>query len=157
MFHFNHNSCGFYVIGFETRIGTVDVKSSAVHFYVERTEDGYGKDGQKITFLKEVFNVGGGFDWKNQFFRAPYNGTYFFSVSGSKDSSYFNTRADIHVKVNNEFIGEAISSSSTTYGGLSYQFIKKLKTDDTIELFMYSGKSYLLYFTGSMLDEDLII
>jgi len=53
----------FNVIGFETRIDIVDVKSSAVHFYVERTESGYGEDGQKITFLKEVLNVGGGFDW----------------------------------------------------------------------------------------------
>ena len=147
----------FYVIGFETRIGIVDVKSSAVHFNVERTENSYGEDGQKITFLKEVLNVGGGFDWQNQFFRAPYNGTYFFSVSGSKDEFTFNTRTNIHVKLNDEFIGEALSSSTTNYGGFSYQFIKKLKTNDRIELFMEHGKSYLLYFTGSMLDEDLII
>ena len=133
------------------------MKSSAVHFYVERTENSYGEDGQKITFLKEVLNVGGGFDWQNQFFRAPYNGTYFFSVSGSKDEFTFNTRANIHVKLNDEFIGEALSSSNTNYGGFSYQFIKKLKTNDRIELFMEHGKSYLLYFTGSMLDEDLII
>jgi len=102
-------------------------------------------------------NVGGGFDWQNQLFRAPYNGTYFFSVSGSKDEFTFNTRANIHVKLNDEFIGEALSSSNTNYGGFSNQFIKKLKTNDRIELFMEHGKSYLLYFTGSMLDEDLII
>ena len=110
------------------------MKSSAVYFYVERTEDGYGEDDQKITFLKEVFNVGGGFDWNNQLFRAPYSGIYFFSVSGSKENGYHANRANIGVKVNNVVIGEALSSANTEWGGFSHQFSKRLNANDTVEL-----------------------
>ncbi len=133
------------------------MKSSAVYFYVERAEDGYGEDDQKITFLKEVINVGGGFDWKNQLFRAPYSGVYFFSISGSKYNGFLSTRANIIVKVNNEVIGQALSSGSTQWGGFSHQFSKRLNANDTVELIMKWGKIYLLYFTGFMLEEDLTI
>jgi len=124
---------------------------------VERREDDYGELDQKITFLKQVLNVGGGFDWENQLFRAPYNGTYFFSISGSKGQYKSHNRANIAVKLNSEEIGQALSSAWTGYGGFSYQFTKKLKANDKIELFMLWGKTYLLYFTGIMLDEDLTI
>lgn len=133
------------------------MKSSAVYFYVERTDNGYGEENQKITFLKEVFNVGGGFDWNNQLFRAPYSGIYFFSISGSKDDNSYSTRANMAVKVNNEIVGQALSSGTTQYGGFSHQFSKKLSANDTVELVMQWGKTYLLYFTGFMLEEDLTI
>ena len=133
------------------------MKSSAVYFYVERSEEGYGEDGQKITFLKEVFNVGGGFDWNNQLFRAPYSGIYFFSVSGSKENGYHANRANIGVKVNNVVIGEALSSGTNQWGSFSYQFTKRLNSNDKVELVMQWGKTYLLYFTGFMLEEDLTI
>jgi len=104
-----------------------------------------------------VSNVGGGFDWDNQLFRAPYSGTYFFSISGSKEEALFSNRANLAVKVNSEVVGEALSSGSTQWGGFSYQFSKKLNANDTVELAMQWGKTYLLYFTGHMLDEDLTI
>lgn len=102
-----------------------------------------------------MLNVGGGFDWNNQLFRAPYSGTYFFSLSGSKDGGSFSTRANMAVKVNDETVGEALSSEGTQWGGFSYQFSKKLNVNDTVELVMQWGKTYLLYFSGFMLDEDL--
>ena len=138
----------------------MDVKSSPVYFHVEGIkENNFNEGGRlKVTFRKLILNVGGGFDWKNQFFRAPYTGTYSFSISGSKDSSSFTTRANVAVRLNfGEIIGEALSSSSTQNGGLAFQFIRKLKANDTIELAMHFGTAYLLYFTGFLLDENLTI
>lgn len=127
-----------------------------MHFYVERREDnGYGVDNSKITFSNEVFNVGGGFDWMNQVFRAPFAGTYFFSITGSKEVRTDTERANVAVKLNNKSIGEALSSGGTMFGGFSYQFTLKLVAQDIIELEMLHGQIYLLYFTGSMLDQDL--
>ena len=95
---------------------------------------------------------------KSHLFRAPYSGIYFFSISGSKqENSFFSTRANIGVKVNGEVIGEALSSGNTQWGGFSHQFSTRLKSNDTVELIMQWGKTYLLYFTGFMLEEDLTI
>ncbi len=146
---------------FETRIGVVDVKSSTVHFYVNRGgEDGYGpKEGQKITFNQKFLNIGGFFDWKNQWFLIPFNGTYFFSISGSKDSAQSGSsqKTEIGLMVNGKGIGSALSSISTSFGGFSYQASVKLNAGDKIELLMYFGKTICLHFTGFMLDEDLSI
>jgi len=138
------------------------VKSSPVHFYVsafyvkrQYNAKGYGEEDSRITFLNELFNVGDGFDWKNQIFRAPFNGIYLFSISGSKE--FDSEIANIDVKLNNEVIGKALSSQETKFGSFSYQFTLKLVANDTIELVMQSGKIDLLYFTGSMLDQDLTI
>lgn len=138
----------------------MDVKSTPVYFHVEGIKDDSYKEGErlKITFRNQILNVGGGFDWKNQFFRAPYTGTYSFSVSGAKDTSTYNTRANVAVRLNfGEIIGEALSSSWTQHGGFALQFTRKLKVNDTIELAMHFGKAYLLYFTGFLLDENLTI
>ena len=78
-------------------------------------------------------NEGNGFDWENQYFRAPHSGTYFFSISGSK---CFNTneRVSIAVILNGITIGEAKSSERTLYGSFSYQLSMKLNANDKIEL-----------------------
>jgi len=133
------------------------VKSSPVHFYVKRQDNvgGYGEEDSRITFLNQLFNVGDGFDWKNQIFRAPFIGIYLFSISGLKE--FDSAIANIDVKLNNEVIGKALSSHETQFGGFSYQFTVKLVVNDTIELVMRAGKIDILYFTGSMLDQDLTI
>ena len=141
----------------ETRIGVVDVKSSPVHFNVKRQDNfgGYGEEDSRITFSNKLLNVGDGFDWNNQIFRAPFNGIYLFSISGSKE--YDSPIANIDVKLNNEVIGKALSSQETRFGSFSYHFTWKLVAYDTIELVMGAGQVRLLYFTGSMLDQDLTI
>ena len=144
-----------------TRIGVVDVKSSPVQFSVEITDD-YGDEGEKIKFKKQVLNIGDGFDWKNQWFRAPYPGTYFFALSGSKinhpkPGDEFHDKLNIGVMVNGQPFAEAISSEKTLFGSLSYQVSLKLNAGDKIELVMYYGKSLFLHFTGWLLDQNLSI
>jgi len=126
-----------------------------VHFHVERTTE-YGIDGQRIPFERQHLNLGNGYDWANQWFVAPYQGTYFFSISGSKPGALFKgTRASIVVKLNGKSIGEALSSGDTIFGGFAYQFSRKLNANDKVELVMqFGGKVYLLYYTGWLVDQD---
>ena len=141
----------------ETRIGIIDVKSSYVQFGVQ-SYDYNAKEGQKITFNVEDLNVGNGFKWNNHWFEAPFSGTYFFSISGTKSSSYKTMRACIDVKINNNiFGGPAVSSDYTSFGGFSYQFTKNLNAGDKVELTLKYGQIYFLQFTGWMLDENLAL
>ena len=133
------------------------MKSYPVHFSVERGFQDYGVQGENIIFDKEIVNIGNGFDWKNQWFVAPYPGTYFFSISGTKDWTTKDIRASVRLKLNGEVISEAVSSDSTRFGGFSSQLSRKLKANDKIEVSMFSGKFYLLYFTGWLQEEDLNI
>ena len=140
----------------ETVIGVASVITSQVQFHVES----YGfntKEGQAISYDNRFLNVGDGFIGNNQWFEAPYSGTYFFSISGTKGQSYKKMRACIDVKINNNVFGSAISSDYTNFGGFSYQFTKKLNAGDKIELFMKFGDVYILAFTGWMLDENLAL
>ncbi len=109
-----------------------------------------------IKFRDQVLNEGNGFDWDNQWFRAPYPGTYFFSVSGAKD--YHETaRVSIFVLLNGKDIGEAMSSRNTYYGSFSYQLSVKLNANDKIELELNCGTVFFIHFTGWMVEQDLLI
>ncbi len=77
-----------------------------------------------VTFRDLVLNEGNGYDWDNQLFRAPYPGTYFFSISGSKDY-YDSARVSMFVLLNGKDVGEALSSRNTYYGSFSYQLSLK--------------------------------
>ena len=57
--------------------------------------------------------------------------------------------------VNGQEIGEVLSSENTLYGSVAYQFSVKLNASDKVELIMYNGKVFALYFTGWMVDEEL--
>ncbi len=146
--------------GMETKIGAVDIKSSSVHFSVSIKNE-YGNNNEKIKFQNEVLNIGGGYDWENQWFRAPYNGTYFFSLSGSKNSPppfpKIINKLDIGFYINGQGIDEILSSENTLFGSVSYQFSMKLNAGDKVELIMFNGKVFALYFTGWMVEEELNI
>lgn len=149
-----------YYIGevLETRIGVVDVKSALVHFHVDRT-NGYESGGLiKVPFERQLFNLGNGFDWVNQRFEAPYNGTYFFSISGTKAYGQYG-KTCIHVRLNNVNIAQVLSSENTIFGGFATTLSRKLNVGDKIELIMheYGGNVALLYFTGWLVDQDLVV
>ena len=141
------------------------MKSSQVKFSVEIKDlkgGYYGNIDEKIEFRKQVLNIGGGYDWDNQWFRAPYPGTYFFALSGSKMVAPNRRRnnidkLDIGFMINGKEIGEALSSENTLFGSLSFQISLKLNAGDKVELVLYNGEAGFLYFTGWMLDEDLHI
>ena len=53
--------------------------------------------------------------------------------------------------------GQAVSSDKTDFGGFSFQAARKLNATDRVDLFMHFGKAYSVYFSGWLMDEDLII
>jgi len=142
----------------ETRIGVVDVKSSLVHFHVERSIGNYESGGLiPVPFDKQLLNLGNGFNWVNQWFEAPYNGTYFFSISGTKNHE--GDKTCFHVRLNNINIAQVLSSENSAWGGFATIISRKLNVGDKIELVMHEdgGNVYLLYFTGWLVDQDLVI
>ncbi len=110
-------------------------------------------------FQKQVVNIGGGFDWGNQWFVASYPGTYFFSVSGSKGSDASKVEFVIRLNRNGEVegVGQVLTSNVMGFSSFSCQVSIKLNANDKIDLKMITGKVILLYFTGWMLEEDLTI
>ena len=100
-----------YQCSAETKIGVVDIKTESVQFHVQNKGNRH-TDGKKFTFpSKEIFlKIGNGFDWSNQWFLAPYSGTYFFSLSGTKSFRNKNgnhRRVSIFIDLNGKGIGEA--------------------------------------------------
>lgn len=139
------------------KFGFVDLKSASVQFHLQNSGNN-GIAGEKLTFPSKAvfFDVGNGFDLENQWFLAPYPGTYFFILSGAKTGVH-EGRASIFVRLNGNHIGEALSSFNTEYGTFSLQLTRKLEKGDKIELEMHphSKEVYLLYFTGWMLEQEL--
>ncbi len=130
-----------------------------VYFHVDRSSGNYESGCLiKIPFERQILNFGNGFDWVNQQFIAPYNGTYFFSISGTKAYPQ-DGKTCIHVKLNNVNIAQVLSSQNTVFGGFATVLSRNLNVGDKIELVMheYEGNVYLLYFTGWLVDQDLAI
>ena len=112
------------IIDIKTTIGFTGVKSSSVHFYVFRK--GHYRNQGLIRFENEILNVGKGFDWKNQWFVAPYSGIYFISVSGTKDRQN-SEPVIIHALLNEEQIVEVLCFDEKNYDPFSFQLSKNLK------------------------------
>ncbi len=136
----------------QATIGVVGLKTSPVHFYVY-LRGHYGKKG-RIQFENEFVNIGKGFDWKNQWFLAPYPGIYFISVSGTKDIIN-KERVTLRALLNGNEIVEALSSTEKTYSPFSFQFSRKLKANDKIELVLEKGIIMFFHFTGWMVEQQL--
>lgn len=126
------------------------MKSSAVHFYVY-LRGNYRTKGL-VKFENEFVNVGKGFDWKNQWFIAPYNGTYFISVSGTKENIN-RERVILHALLNGKEIVEALSSDMQGYDPFSFQLSRNLKANDKIELVLRQGIIMYLHFNGWMVEQ----
>ena len=65
----------------QTSIGNVDVQSSPVIFYVQKSQS-FSAQQTAIPFDIEVINIGNAMDITSGVFTAPKNGIYFFSLSG---------------------------------------------------------------------------
>ena len=106
-----------------------------------------------IKFENDFLNVGKGFDWKNQWFVAPYSGIYFISLSGTKD--HVNSEpVIIHALLNGKEIVEVVSIEEMSYDPFSIQHPRKLKAKDRIELFLRNGVFKNLHFTGWLVEEQ---
>lgn len=92
-----------YKIVSETQIGNIDVKTTEVHFYVQRTSS-YFLNNAVIQFDKERLNIGGAMDMSTGIFSAPGDGIYQFEFNGIKS---LQNSLYVFLQVNGASIGVA--------------------------------------------------
>ncbi|EFX82762.1 hypothetical protein DAPPUDRAFT_316492 [Daphnia pulex] len=152
--------------GFQKWIGFADVKSTPVHFYVQRNSN-YGTKYTPIPFDLARVNEGNAMNLASGKFTAPRPGIYFFSFAGQ---AHLESETDVyfysHLFLNGNLIGpssvEENKEPVKQYNTLSLQSTLHLKKGDQVWVTIdYTGSSYLrdghlTHFTGFMLEEDIV-
>ncbi len=154
MLHF----CILYPALGEARLGYVDIKTSPVYFYVQRTSS-FSAAGAVIPFQREMLNQGGAMNLETGTFTAPRNGTYHFAFSGIKDGP----GGDMYIflQLNGEAVALAYVGGTNGHFSYALKSTLKLKSGDEIRLYKYSGgilfddSRQFTHFTGWMLEEEL--
>jgi C1q domain len=143
--------------GIETSVGVVDVKSSPVYFYVQRTSN-YVTNGT-IPFQTERLNVGGGMRISSGIFTAPKSGIYFFSFNGIKTSTANELAVDLYHNSNpiTRALGTAVSGTFTA----TLSSTLSLRSGDQISLRLIGGELYdssahYTNFVGMLLQEEML-
>jgi hypothetical protein len=157
--------------GFQKWIGYVDVKSTPVHFYVQRNSS-FSTQDTPVPFDLARVNEGNAMDLTSGKFTAPRPGIYFFSFTGvgrlyESSSSYIYFYSSLYL--NGGVIG---SSNVYEYNGpvdqrspLTLQSTLNLKKGDQLWVQIYFAwtSSYLFddsghytHFTGFMLEEEIV-
>ncbi len=152
-------------------IGYADVKSTPVHFYVQRNSP-FGTRDTPVPFDLALVNEGNAMDLTSGKFTAPRTGTYFFSFTGVAvlESSSFAAFWS-YLYLNGNLIGSSNVYESTApvhqYSPLTSQSTLNLKKGDqlwvTIDYSDSDSDSYLFddiwhrtHFTGFMLEEEIV-
>ena len=160
--------CGAnYFVGFQDRIGYVDVKSSPVYFYVNRNSGSFNTTNTPIPFEKELLNVGGAMDLKSGKFTTPQDGIYAFSFTGFArfPASSSTVSLNVWLLLNGTLMGQGHSDEGGTAGEFeqfSFQSTLNLKAGDQIWLEIYSMSTgaylwgdYFTQFSGYILEENI--
>jgi len=152
-------SKGSAEVGYETRIGSNDIISSPVQFYVQRNTD-WATLNTPIKFQITKLNVGNAMNIGTGIFTAPKAGTYSFALSCTEYSS---TKPTVYLRLNgNQIAFIDLFNGSGSWKSGSINSILKLKVGDQISIVLTRGTlsdSYDLrtHFTGILLEEDLVI
>jgi len=154
----------------ENTIGNVEVKTTEVHFYVQRKSSYHkGINHMAIPFEIEKLNVGKAMNLSSGVFTAPVPGIYYFAFSTVKDE--FPHHLIISLRLNGKGQGRAYSelynkgksSSTNTKATLSLTASLYLKAKDQVSLFIEydSGGTFdteegqHTHFTGWLVNEEL--
>ncbi|EFX82583.1 C1q and tumor necrosis factor-related protein 5 [Daphnia pulex] len=152
--------------GFQKWIGYADVKSTPVHFYVQRNST-FSQQYTPLPFDLAVVNVGNAMNLTSGKFTAPAPGIYFFSFTGVAHLGPYFFSALV---LNGSVIGTGFVQIN---GGpidspLTVQSTLNLKTGDQVWVSIYfeGGTSsylndlvlnyHLTHFTGFMLEEEIV-
>jgi hypothetical protein len=153
----------------QKKIGYADVKSAAVHFYVQR-KNHFNTIGTPIPFEVALVNEGNAMDLASGKFKAPRRGIYFFSFTGIAEfpekSSYSYLKLSFYL--NGSIIGDLwIEESTQIYQRSpgSLQFTLSMKPGDQVwveilvltdRVYLYGNKDTFTHFTGFMLEEEIV-
>lgn len=146
------NACNLIV---ETPIGIVDIKTSSVQFYVQRTTS-YSSVNTVIPWQVTNLNLGNAMNSGSGVFTAPKDGIYHFHLTGYSASS--SLRPEIRVN------GVSVGQSFCRDGTCTIHSTVQLKENDTVDAFLIGGTLYeddsndsLSHFTGWLDEEDLVL
>jgi len=150
------------VVGLQESIGSLDVKTKNVHFYVQRNGS-FGTVNAVIPFELARLNKGGAMNLASGIFTAPVAGIYHFEFAGVKgrNSDYL----DVFLQVNGDNVGIAYTDDySHTKSALviSLTASLRLKINDRVNLFkrnfgvLEDNSLHHTHFTGWLVDEELI-
>ncbi len=142
----------------EELIGSVDVKTTSVHFYVQRNT-AFNISNSVIPFQVARLNVGGAMNLASGVFTAPVDGTYYFEFVGQKDHDDNPLRIDF--RLNSQRMNWAFTPDLPKWLTTSSANLLRLKAGDKVDLYNGAGvlyaedQGYQSYFTGWLIDEDL--
>lgn len=146
---------------FETRTGSVDVKTSPVYFHVRRGSPFNAND--TIPFQIEMLNIGNAMNLTSGRFTAPKAGLYHFTYSGLKNGP---AKANWVYLQLNESTKKASTHGTPNLGWylLSIEAPLKLKVGDRVSLLHYgtggglvNGIYHFNGFSGELMEEFLTI
>jgi hypothetical protein len=153
---------------FQKWIGYADVKSTPVHFYVQRNSSLSTKS--PIPFQIEVVNEGNAMDLTTGRFTAPRPGIYFFSFTGLAKLPGSSSLVELQVALflNGGPIGTAWVSEANTisnlWSPLTLQSTLNLKSGDQVWMdirsmstgaYLFDDSERYTHFTGFMLQEEI--
>jgi C1q-related factor len=140
----------------QTVIGSNDVKSTPVYFYVQRTTS-FTANGT-VPFDVERLNIGDGMDYESGVFTAPKAGIYFFNFDGMKRID--NSTLKLHLYLNDDLVETTYAPVSNVYQHFSLSSNLRLQLGDQVKLVLGSGglydnESHYGGFIGMLLQEEL--
>jgi hypothetical protein len=152
-------------------IGYADVKSTPVHFYVQRNSP-FGTRDTPVPFDLARVNEGNAMDLKTGKFTAPRSGIYFFSFSAVARLADSSTNVDFysHLYLNGNVIGSSNLYEDNApvfqFSPLTLQSTLNLKKGDQVWVqtwyrdddssTFYDGGNRYTHFTGFMLEEEIV-
>jgi hypothetical protein len=147
-------------------IGYADVKSTPVHFYVQKNSH-FKTENTPISFDLARVNEGNAMDLRSGKFTAPRPGIYFFSFAGHahlKSSAFYS-----HIYLNGNVIASSFVQENKgpvdQLSPLTLQSTLNLKKGDQVwvqisysgsESYLFDSSSHLTHFTGFMLEEEIV-
>jgi hypothetical protein len=152
----------------QKKIGYADVKSAAVHFYVQR-KNHFNEIRTPIPFEVALVNEGNAMDLASGKFTAPRRGIYFFSFTGIAefpDKSLYSF-LKLYFYSNDLIIGHLwIEESTQSYQRSpgSLQFTLSMKPGDQVwvaiteladRVYLFGNEGTFTHFTGFMLEEEI--
>ena len=136
------------------RLGFFDVKTSPVHFYVQRSSS-YSTSRTVLPWESAQLNLGNAMNLSTGVFTAPKDGVYHFHFTGVGGAASF---FDVFLRLNGANVGYAWANSNQDSASLHSTL--QLKNGDQIDLYFFDGilhdhSHHWSHFTGWLDGEDL--